>query len=88
MKTEYVRMPLTVDALFLTDGTFKPLKIYFGGESYEISKVLSKRRYCPRVVSCIAPVEYTVIIEKTEKKIYYEADTNTWFSVKEVYVDG
>ena len=87
MRTEYVRMPLTVDALFLTDGTFKPQKIYFGGEAYEITKILRKQRYCPRVVSCIAPIEYTVIIDRQEKKIYYEPDTNTWFSVKEMYMD-
>ena len=86
MKTEYRRVPLTVDALFLTDGSFKPLKVYFGGESFEITKIISKRRYCPKVVSCVAPIEYTVIIDRQEKKIYFEADTNTWFSVKEVYV--
>jgi len=87
MRTEYLRVPLTVDALFLPDGSFRPRKIYFGGEPYEITRVLQKRRYCPRVVRCITPVEYTVIIDKREKKIYYEADTNTWFSVKEVYLD-
>ena len=85
MRTEYVRMPLTVDALFLTDGAVKPRCIYFGGESFEISRIVGTRRYCPRVVSCIAPIEYTVIIDRQEKKIYYEADTNTWFSVKELY---
>ena len=78
---------MTVDALFLTDGSFKPLKVYFGGEAFEITRILSKKRYCPRVVSCIAPIEYTVIIDGQEKRIYFEADTNTWFSVKEVCSD-
>ena len=83
MKKEYIRVPLTVDALFMTDGTMKPQKIYFGGESFEITRVLAHKRFCPRVVRCIAPIEYTVLIDRQEKKIYYEADTNTWFSVKE-----
>ena len=85
MRTEYKRVPLTVDALFMTDGSFKPLKIYFDGAVFEITKVLSKRRCCPREVGCIAPIEYTVLIERQVKRIYYESDTNMWFSVKEMY---
>ena len=87
MIKEYLRVPLTVDALFLPDGSFRPRKIYFGGVPYEITRVLQKRRYCPKEVGCFAPVEYTVLVERRQKKIYYEADTNTWFSVKEVYVE-
>lgn len=87
MIKEYLRVPLTVDALFLPDGSFRPRKIYFGGVPYEITRVLQKRRYCPKEVGCFAPIEYTVLVERRQKKIYYEADTNTWFSVKEVYVE-
>ena len=87
MSTEYLRIPLVIDARFMTDGTFVPHKLFYNGVAFEITKVLRKRRYCPTVVSCIAPVEYTVMIEGAERRIYYEADTNTWFSVKEVYID-
>lgn len=87
MRTEYVRVPLTVEALFLTDGTFKPLKLFFKDNTFEITRVIKKRKYCPQVVRCIAPIEYTVIIDSQERKIYYEPDTNTWFSVKEKYIE-
>ena len=73
-------------ALFMTYGSFQPLKLIYRDTTFEITRVVSKRRYCPRVVRAIAPIEYTVIIDSQERKIYYEADTNTWFSVKEVYV--
>ena len=86
MATKYQRIPLIVDALFMTDGSFRPLKLIYRDNTFEITRVISKRRYCPRVVRAIAPIEYMVIIDSQERKIYYEADTNTWFSVKEVYV--
>ena len=85
MGTKYKRIPLTVDALFLPDGSFKPRKLIYKDSVFEITRLLSVRPFCPRVVRCIAPIEYTVIIDDAERKIYYEPDTNTWFSVKEVY---
>lgn len=88
MATKYQRIPLIVDALFMTDGSFRPLKLYYRDNAFEISRIVRKRRYCPRVVRAIAPIEYTVIIDSQERKIYYEADTNTWFSVKEVFVSN
>ena len=84
METKYQRIPLAVDALFMTDGSSKPKKIYYRDTAYEITKVMQIRKYCPRVVRCIAPVEYTIMVDSQEKKIYYEQDTNTWFSIKEV----
>ena len=86
MATMYKRIPLTIDALFLPDGTFKPKKLIYNDTVFEITRIVSVRPYCPRVVRCIAPIEYTVIIDGTERQIYYEGDTNTWFSVKEVQV--
>ncbi len=88
METKYQRIPLAVDALFTTDGSFQPKKIYYRDTAYEISKVMQIRKYCPKVVSCIAPLEYTVMVDSQEKKIYYEKDTNTWFSVKEVFIEN
>ena len=85
METTYRRMPLAVEAVFMTDGSFKPKKLFFKDNTFEITKVIRTRRYSPQQVRAIATIEYTVIIDSQERKIYYEADTNTWFSVKEVY---
>ena len=85
MAAKYKRIPLTVDALFLPDGSLKPQKLIYNETVFEIARIVSVRPRCPRVVRCIAPVEYTVIIDGIEKQIYYEEDSNTWFSVKEVY---
>lgn len=85
MAAKYKRIPLTVDALFLPDGSLKPQKLIYNETVFEITRIVSVRPRCPRVVRCIAPVEYTVIIDGIEKQIYYEEDSNTWFSVKEVY---
>ena len=84
MTKKYKRIPLTVDALFLPDGTFKPRKLIHNDTVFDITRIVQIRPYCPRVVRCIAPIEYTVIIDNVERRIYYENDTNTWFSVKEV----
>lgn len=85
MATTYHRMPLAVEAVFLTDGSFKPKKLFFKDNTFEITRVLKIRRYCPQQVRAIATIEYTVVIDSQERKIYYEPDTNTWFSVKEVH---
>lgn len=81
---KYIRFPLTVDALFLTDGTVKPRKIILKEGVFNIDKVTRVKRYCPQVVPCIAPFEYTVFVEGSEKKIYFEPHSHMWFSVKEV----
>ena len=85
MATTYRRMPLAVEAVFMTDGSFKPKKLFFKDNTFEITKVTRTRRYCPQQVRAIATIEYTVIIDSQERQIYYEADTNPGFSVKEVY---
>ena len=79
---EYKRVPLTVNAVFMTDGTIKPKKIIIANGVFNIDRIVDIKRYCPRVVSCVAPIQYTVIVEGTEKKIYFEPHSNMWFSVK------
>jgi competence protein ComEC len=81
---QYLLNRIRVDALFLPDGTFKPRKLIHNDTVFDITRIVQIRPYCPRVVRCIAPIEYTVIIDNVERRIYYENDTNTWFSVKEV----
>lgn len=79
---EYKRVPLTVNAVFMTDGTIKPKKIITANDVFNIDRIVDIKRYCPRVVSCVAPIQYTVIVEGYEKKIYFEPHSNMWFSVK------
>ena len=85
MSAQYKRIPLGVEALFLPDGTVKPKRLIYNGTVFDITRVVQIRPYCPRVVRAIAPIEYTVRIDGRERQIYYEEDTNTWFSVKEVH---
>lgn len=79
---KYERIPLIVDVLFMEDGTMKPRRLIHNGQIYGIKRTVRKKRYCPSVVPCIAPIEYTVLIENVEKKIYFEPETGKWFSVK------
>lgn len=85
MARAYKRIPLTVDVIFMADGTLKPRRIVIKEGVYHISRILNVRHFCPSVVPCVAPLEYTVLVEGNEKKIYFEPHSNMWFSVKEAY---
>lgn len=78
----YKRIPLAVDAVFTASGTIKPKKIILKDGVFTIDRIISVKARCPLVVSAVAPLEYTVIVEGCEKKIYFEPHSNTWFSVK------
>lgn len=80
----YKRIELEVRAYFSADGMITPEKIYFVDKCYNVDGIICIRRHCPTTVGCIAPTEYTVIIEGREKNIYFEADTSKWFSIKEL----
>ena len=82
----YERKQLEVLAAFGTDGALKPFKLIYKDRSFEITRVLRVRRHCPQEVGCIAPMEYTVIVDGVERQIYFAKESNTWFSVKEVNV--
>lgn len=84
MAVKFVRTPLGVEALFLMDGSFVPKKLWYKGKSFEIIRVVRERKYSPWMVRAIATTEYTVIIDDTERQIYYEPESNQWFSIKEV----
>ena len=79
-----LRIPLAVDALFKTDGSFVPRKVLYKDRIFEITRVLGTKKRCPPGVRAVAPVEYSVVVSGREQKIYYEAESNTWFSVREV----
>ena len=84
MERLFLRIPLGVDALFKTDGSFVPTKVLYKDRICEITRVLGTRKRCPPGVRAVAPTEYSVIVGGREQKIYFEAESNTWFSVKEI----
>ena len=86
MSVEYKRIPLAIEAVFTVDGTIKPKKIIVGGESFSIDKVKFIKRRCPLVVPCVAPLEYTILVDGNEKRIYFEPHSNMWFSIKEAHI--
>lgn len=81
---KYERIPLVVDVLFMQDGTMKPRKLVYNDRIFDIKRVTRVRKYCPTTVSCIAPIEYTIMVDNIEKRIYFEPETYMWFSVKEI----
>lgn len=85
MEKIYKRIPLTVDAVFMADGTLKPRKIVVKSGVFPITRVLGVKNRCPAVVPCVSPTEYTVLVEGAEKKIYFEPHSNMWFSIKAEY---
>ena len=80
----YQRIQLTMDVVFGNDGTITPKRILWEGQIFDIVKIIDVCRHYPTGVRCVAPIQYTVIVEGQERKIYFEPDSNTWFSVKEV----
>lgn len=84
MATKFVRTPIGVEALFWVDGSFVPKKLWYKGKSFEIIRVVRERKYSPWQVRAIATTEYTVVIDDAERRIYYEPESNMWFSIKEV----
>ncbi len=81
--TQYKRIPLSVYVIVNNDGSFRPVKIIYASKTYDITRIKRKMKITPPGIGCVAPVEYTVIIEGKERQIYYEPSTNLWFSVKE-----
>lgn len=86
MAVKFKRTAIGVEALFLPDGSFVPKKLWYKGKSFEIIRVVRERKYSPWQVRAVATTEYTVIIDDAERQIYYEPESNQWFSVKEVCV--
>ena len=84
MKKEYKKIALGVEAKFLTNGTILPRTIWLDGYSYKVERILAKNKRHPSEVSCIAPIEYAVIVDGYRKVIYYEPSIQQWFSIKEV----
>ena len=84
MKREYKKIALGVEAKFLTDGTILPRAIWLNGYCYTIDRIISKNKRHPMEVGCIAPIEYSVVVDGIRKLIYYEPSLQQWFSVKEM----
>lgn len=80
---KYVRIPLSVEAVFAPDGRLIPKKLYFRGEVFNIERVTRCHSHRPQGIPCIAPVAFETVICGKEKTIYYERESGTWFSVRE-----
>lgn len=78
-----IRIPLAVEAVFRTDGSLLPKKLFVEGKSFCIDRILGVVPHCPPGVGCIAPIRYTVQVAGREKELYYEPETGTWFSVRD-----
>ena len=78
------KIPLGVDARFLTDGSVLPRALYMGDQKYEIERVMKRGKYHPQGVSCIAPYRYVIFVNGQMKLLYFEPSTLEWFTVKEI----
>lgn len=83
----FKKIPVGVEARFLTDGSIYPKAVLLGDQRYEIDRVMHRGKQHPFGVSCIAPVKYIIIINRQMKSIYFEPSTLQWFTVKEVQED-
>ena len=81
---KYIRMLLEAEVLFGKDGSLTPKRIFCNGSPYDIDRIIEVCPHCPIEVGCVAPIRYRAVICGREKEIYYEADSNTWFSVREI----
>ena len=79
----YIKIPLSVEAVFGSDGTLTPKKLRFEGEVFTIDRIIRRYKHCPTGISCVAPIAYETIICGIKKIIYYEHKSGTWFSVRE-----
>lgn len=77
------RIPISVEVVFDDKGGLIPKKLFYKGKTYEIDKLVGVRAYCPVGIACVSPTEYITIIDGFKRKIYFEQNTNKWFSVKE-----
>lgn len=80
----YKKIPISVEAEFMSDGFLIPRTVLFETERYPIDRIVRKGKYHPPGVSCIAPIEYVVMINGHMKFIYFEPSALQWFTVKEI----
>lgn len=80
----YKKIPLSVYAVFLPNGTLIPKQLYFETQRFTIDQIVGCKPHNPGTVSCIAPIEYKIMVEGQLKKVYFEPESLQWFSVKEI----
>lgn len=81
-KISKIRQNLSVEARFSEEGKIIPLRILTGDRVFDVTRVSACRKRAPEDVASVAPVEYTVIVDGILKRLYYEPDSNVWFSVR------
>ena len=84
MDMTYKKIPVGVEAKFLTDGSLSPKALLVGDQRFEIQRVMKRGKYHPPGVSCIAPTKYIIIVNGQMKSVYFEPSTMQWFTVKEI----
>jgi hypothetical protein len=80
---KYQKIPVGVEARFLTDGSLIPRTLFLGDQKFEIDRVMHRGKQHPAGVSCLAPVKYIIIVSGQMKNLYFEPSTMEWFTVKE-----
>ena len=83
MARELERIDIDVEGIFCRDGSVVPEAVIFSGKKFEITRILSRNMRYAAGVPCVAPIEFCVIIDGVEKRIYYERDSGRWFAVRE-----
>ena len=83
MAKEFERIDIAVEGIFRRDGGVVPEAVIYSGKKFEITRILSRNMRYAAGVPCVAPIEFRVVINGSEKSIYYEKDSGKWFAVRE-----
>ena len=78
------KIPIGVEARFLTDGSLIPQTLFWGDQKFEIDRVMQRSKQHPDGVPCLAPVRYIIIVSGQMKNLYFEPSTMEWFTIKEI----
>ena len=85
---KYQKIPIEARVRMRLDGRVLPEEVIVSARSFPITKILKITELRPVGVPCIAPIEFTVVVEGSVKKIYYERSGGNWFSVVQTEENG
>ena len=81
MFSPYKSRPITVEAVFDTEGNVSPVAVLAEGERYNIDKIYSVRSYNPVGIPG-GSKEFICKIGKHRRRLYYHKGVNMWWSLK------
>ena len=81
VKMKYQKIPIEARVRMRLDGSVIPEEVIVSAKSFPITRILKITELRPVGVPCIAPIEFTVVVEGSVKRIYYERSCGNWFSV-------